>query len=65
MLKLIREIYQDEQGAEGLEKLLIIAAIVLPLLAVLIFFGGMIRDWVSEWWDEVRGDADTLRTTRP
>ena len=39
----VRRLYRDEQGAEGLEKLLILALVVLPLLAVLIFFAGARR----------------------
>lgn len=47
------ELWNDEQGAEGLEKVLIIAAIALPLLAVLLFFSGRIKEWVQENWEEV------------
>ena len=51
------ELWNDEQGAEGLEKVLIIAAIALPLLAVLLFFSGEIREWVSSNWDSVNDTA--------
>lgn len=51
------ELWNDEQGAEGLEKVLIIAAIALPLLAVLLFFSGQIREWVSNNWDSVQGTS--------
>lgn len=54
----IRRLHQDEGGAEGLEKLLIIAAIVLPLLGLLIYFRGEITEWVTERWESMRGDAD-------
>lgn len=52
------ELWNDDQGAEGLEKVLIIAAIALPLLAVLLFFSGEIREWVSENWDSVGSTSD-------
>ncbi|MEM6551351.1 MAG: hypothetical protein AAF750_04400 [Planctomycetota bacterium] len=55
----LARLHRDEQGAEGLEKLLIVAAIVLPLLAVLLFFRSDITEWVNEKWDEVKGDAQT------
>jgi Flp pilus assembly pilin Flp len=42
----------DERGSEGLEKLLIIAAIVLPLLGLLIIFRDAVKDWVSSIWQE-------------
>ena len=51
------ELWNDDQGAEGLEKVLIIAAIALPLLAVLLFFSGEIREWVSENWESVQGTS--------
>ena len=61
MSKLVRclvSLHRDERGAEGLEKLLIIAAIVLPLLGVLIFFRDEIGEWISGLWSDMRGDAD-------
>lgn len=51
------ELWNDDQGAEGLEKVLIIAAIALPLLAVLLFFSGEIREWVSDNFDSVQGTS--------
>jgi Flp pilus assembly pilin Flp len=47
------ELWHDDRGAEGLEKLLIIAAVALPLLAVLLFFSGSIKEWVQRNWGEV------------
>jgi len=52
------DLHRDEQGAEGLEKLLIIAAVALPLLAVLLFFSGEIREWVQTNWESVTGNSD-------
>lgn len=52
------DLHNDARGAEGLEKLLIIAAIVLPLLGLLLFFRNDIQEWVQGNWDEVRTDAD-------
>ncbi len=49
---------RDDRGAEGLEKLLIIAFIVLPLLALLIFFRNDIREWLQESWNEVKDEAE-------
>lgn len=57
MKEALTELWNDDQGAEGLEKVLIIAAIALPLLAVLLFFSGEIREWVSDNWESVGGTA--------
>ncbi len=53
----LRRLHRDERGSEGLEKLLIIAAIVLPLLGLLIIFRNEIRTWVVDIYKTVQGDA--------
>lgn len=53
-------LYRDEQGAEGLEKLLIIGAIVLPLLAALFFYRREITDMVKGNWNDVESDTGDL-----
>ena len=52
--KTLARFVREEHGAEGLEKLLIIAVIVLPLLAVLIWYRDDIREWIKERWEELR-----------
>lgn len=68
MLKHLRRelvrLHRCEQGAEGLEKLLIIAAIVLPLLGLLLWFRDDIQDWVQDKWGEVRDDAESFQPGR-
>jgi hypothetical protein len=54
----LKKLHRDERGAEGLEKLLIVAAIVLPLLGLLIVFRNEIRDWVVGLWGEARENAE-------
>ena len=55
--KMLKRLHSDQRGAEGLEKLLIIAAVVLPLLALLIWFAKDIMEWVSERYEDIKGDA--------
>ena len=50
-------LHRDQAGAEGLEKLLIIAAIVLPLLGLLIWFRDDIKGWVVGLWEGQKGEA--------
>lgn len=59
VLSMLKRLYSDERGAEGLEKLLIIAAIVLPLLGLLIAFRGDIGEWVTNLWQQIKGEAQT------
>jgi len=59
ILSQLRRLHRDERGAEGLEKLLIVAAIVLPLLGLLIIFRNEIRSWVVDIWTKAKGDATT------
>jgi len=56
--KLIRRLHRDQRGAEGLEKLLIIAAVVLPLLGALIIFRNELGEWARSTWDSIRGEAE-------
>ena len=55
-------LHRDDRGAEGLEKLLIIAAVVLPLLAILIFFGDDIVEWLTDRWEDVKGESEVPDT---
>jgi len=54
----LKQLHADERGAEGLEKLLIVAAVILPLLGLLIFFRDEIKAWVIEIWERARGEAE-------
>ena len=65
LVQSLARFHRDDRGAEGLEKLLIIAAIVLPLLGVLIFFRDEIGDWIDGLWSDMRGDADSFGGPQP
>lgn len=50
----LRALHASEQGAdEGMNKLLIFAMVALPLLALLIIFGGDVLEFAQERFDEV------------
>jgi Flp pilus assembly pilin Flp len=53
----LKRLHRDEGGAEGLEKLLIIAVVVLPLLIALVWFRDDIGQWVSDLWNSLKGQA--------
>ena len=59
----LKRLYHCEKGAEGLEKLLIIGAIVIPLLAVLIVFRDRLNEWVRGAWSDVSSDAENNDTS--
>lgn len=61
----LQHIHSDEQGAEGAEKVLIIAAIVLPLLAVLLFFKEKISEWLKDQWSSIKGNDQANPSTDP
>ena len=53
-------LHKDEQGADMVEYVLIVAAVALPLLAVIIWFWKDISGWVGEAYSEIRsGTAET------
>ncbi len=58
-------LHNDERGAEGLEKLLIIAAIVIPLLGLLIVFRNYITEWVKGDWQDMKNKSDSFDPDLP
>ena len=46
ILERLKSLHRDEQGADLIEYVLIIAAIVIPMIGVLIWF----KDDISEWF---------------
>jgi Flp pilus assembly pilin Flp len=58
--KMLLDLHRDERGAEGLEKLLIIAALVIPLLGILIWYGSELKGWLEELWGKVTGKSGDL-----
>jgi hypothetical protein len=49
-------LHRNETGAdEGMNKLLIFAMVALPLLALLIIFGGQVVEFANEQWEKVFG----------
>lgn len=51
----LASLHRDEQGADMVEYVLIMAAIALPLLAVIIWFWEDFSKWAKEVYDNVRG----------
>ncbi|MCX5660533.1 MAG: hypothetical protein NTW19_12540 [Planctomycetota bacterium] len=60
---LLGRIHRSEQGAEAVEKLLIIGAIVIPLLGLLIVLRNKLSEWLSGKWETTTQEADTAVTT--
>jgi len=53
----IKKLHNDEQGADMVEYILIVAAIALPLMGVAWYFGKDIAKKASEWWDAIKGGS--------
>lgn len=65
LMSMLKYIHADEQGAEGAEKVLIIAALVLPLLAVLLFFKEKIGEWLKTQWESIQSNTQADTNTNP
>ena len=57
--KSLKALHRDEQGADMIEYILIIAAIALPLLGVIIWFWKDISAWVKDSYDEAKTGEGT------
>jgi len=55
MKNLLLKLHNDESGADMVEYILIVAAVGLPLLAVIIWFWHDIAGAVDDWWGQIRG----------
>jgi len=55
----LKSLHRDEQGADMIEYILIVAAVALPLLGVIIWFWKDISAWVKESYDEAKTGEGT------
>jgi Flp pilus assembly pilin Flp len=49
-----RKFHQDEGGADMVEYILIIAAVALPVLAIIIWFRDDIEEWARGQYEDVK-----------
>lgn len=61
----LQALHRDEQGADMVEYILIVAAIALPLMAVAIYFWKDISARASEWWDSIKGGSTPAEQNDP
>ena len=54
----VRCLHDDQRGANMVEYILIIAAIALPLLAVILLYRNEITEWAKQQWDHARSTPD-------
>ena len=54
----LRRLHHDEQGADMIEYILIVAAVALPLLGVIIWFWKDIKEMVMGLWEDTKSSAE-------
>ena len=59
LTRALARLHRDEQGDEGVNKILIIAMIVVPLVIVLILFGKDIVNFFTNAWKKLIGKSET------
>ena len=59
VVRALKAFHRDETGVQGLELLLIVAAIVLPLLGLLIIFRNELWEWVQGLWGTTLQEGKT------
>ena len=57
MGKGLSALHRDEQGADMVEYILIVAAIALPLMGFIVYFWGDIKTWALGLFEQIKGDA--------
>ena len=55
----VKALHSDEQGADMVEYVLIIAAVALPLLAVIIWYWHDFVQWSQQAWEKIKGGGET------
>jgi Flp pilus assembly pilin Flp len=55
IVRKLKALHRDEQGANMVEYVLTFAAIALPLVLVLAWFWKDITTWASTQWEDVKG----------
>jgi Flp pilus assembly pilin Flp len=55
---LLRRIYSEERGATMIEYVLIIAAIALPVLAIVLLYRNDLMEWLKGNWDTAKNVPD-------
>ena len=58
----LRALHHDEQGADMVEYILIVAAIALPLLGFVVYFWKEIREWAYGLWGGIKEDSKGAMT---
>jgi Flp pilus assembly pilin Flp len=65
-LEILRQLHRNENGAEaGLERILLVAFIALPLLGLLIYYKGKVVTFISGIWTSTTGSGPTDMTGGP
>ncbi len=54
MKQMLKKLHKDEQGADLLEYILILALIALPVVALVLFFKSEISDWFMQKFGEYK-----------
>ncbi len=55
----LKALHRDEQGADMVEYILVIAAIALPLLGFVVYFWQDIKEWAKDLYERIKGNAET------
>ncbi len=57
--RVLKRLHKDEQGADLIEYILIVAAVALPLLGVIIWYRKDIAEWIQGSYEEVKSGEGT------
>ena len=55
-------LHKDEQGADMVEYILIMAVVALPIVGIIIWFKKDIAEWANNLWSNAKNDEGTEPT---
>ncbi|MBN1941802.1 MAG: Flp family type IVb pilin [Phycisphaerae bacterium] len=59
IVRTCKALHRDEQGADLIEYILIVAAVALPLLGVIIWYRNDIAEWIQGSYEDVKSGEGT------
>ena len=65
VMRLARRLHEDERGAEQIGTVLTLGLVAIPLILLMVVFGGDLIELVDEWATDLFSDAEEVHDSVP